>query len=70
MKVEDSNALFISYNKVNKDLMHDIITRYMNNYTGSLTITRSRKDRGNNWKYSRDFSEEGLNVFVNNKIII
>ena len=53
-----------SHREVNKDLMDMIITRYMNNYTGSLTITRSRKDRGNGWKYSRDFSEDGLNNFL------
>lgn len=53
-----------SHRSVNKELMSMIITRYMNNYTGSLTITRSRKDRGNGWKYSHDFSESGLDFFL------
>lgn len=53
-----------SNRKVDKELMSMIITRYMNNYTGSLTITRSKKDRGNGWEYQEDFSEEGLNIFL------
>ena len=61
--LEMEKELF-SEDKVNKELMRDIITRYMNNYTGSLTITRSRKDRGNEWNYKKDFSERGLDRFI------
>lgn len=61
--LEMERELFSS-NKVNKDLMHDIITRYMNNYTGSLTMTRSRKKRGNGWDYKTDFSIRGLDRFI------
>ncbi len=52
-----------SHRSVNSELVSSIITRYMNNYTGSLTITRSREERGNRWDYKHDFSEEGLNEF-------
>lgn len=61
--LEMEKELFES-DKVNKELMQEIITRYMNNYTGSLTITRSRKKRGNEWDYKKDFSERGLDRFI------
>lgn len=60
---EKENELFNS-KAVNKDLVIDIITRYMNNYSGSLTICRSRGDYGNNWNYKKDFSILGINRFL------
>lgn len=61
--LEMERELFSS-DEVNKDLMKDIITRYMNNYTGSLTMTRTRKSRGNGWEYKKDFSVRGLSRFI------
>lgn len=54
-----------SSNEVNYELMEEIITRYMNNYTGSLTMIRSRERSGNDWKYYEDFSVRGLIQFLN-----
>lgn len=53
-----------SSDKVNKELMLEILTRYMNNYSGSLTIARTRGLRGNNWNYKRDFSIVGMDRFI------
>ncbi|MBQ7105659.1 MAG: hypothetical protein IJN90_07375 [Bacilli bacterium] len=43
---------------VNSELMQDIVTRYMNNYTGSLVFVGSGK-------YDEDFSVEGMRTFFN-----
>ena len=54
-----------SSNEVNYELMEEIVTRYMNNYTGSMTIIRSRSRNGNGWEYDEDFSVRGLIQFLN-----
>lgn len=51
-----------SSSKVNFELMKKIITRYMNNYSGSLTLCRSKDS---NWNYKEDFSVNGLKEFMN-----
>jgi len=61
MEMEDK---LFSKRRVDCDLMKQIITRYMNNYSGSLTISRSRIEHGNFWNYENDFSEEGLRNFL------
>jgi len=61
--LEMEKELFSS-DKVNKELMKAIITRYMNNYTGSLTIVRSRNLIDNGWDYKEDFSMAGLESFL------
>ncbi|MBQ7105651.1 MAG: hypothetical protein IJN90_07335 [Bacilli bacterium] len=53
-----------SSDKVNKELMQEVLTRYMNNYSGSLTIVRTRGRRWNNWNYKRDFSILGMDKFL------
>jgi len=53
-----------SSNKVNKELMKEIITRYMNNYSGAIVISRSGNNRGSRWKYGEDFSVKGLQVLL------
>lgn len=47
-----------SNDTVNPDLVHDILTRYMNNYTGSLTFV------GKGLVYE-DFSVDAMRTFVN-----
>ena len=61
-KMEDE---LFSSNQVNYELMEEIITRYMNNYTGSMTMVRSRHRHGNGWEYDEDFSIRGLVQFLN-----
>ena len=61
--IEMEHELFSS-KEVNKDLMQAILTRYMNNYSGSITMCRSRDKRGNKWDYKRDFSITGLSKFI------
>lgn len=61
--LEKERELFSS-KQVNKELLIDIITRYMNNYSGSLTIYRSQKENGNKWQYKADFSISGLSNFL------
>ena len=61
--IEMEQELFSS-KEVNKDLMQAILTRYMNNYSGSITMCRSRDKRGNKWNYKRDFSITGLSKFI------
>ena len=61
--LQKEKELFKS-SKVDKELLNEIVTRYMNNYSGSLTIMRSRNRRGNEWHYPKDFSVRGLTRFL------
>lgn len=61
-KLEDE---LFSSNQVNYELMEKIITRYMNNYNGSMTMVRSGHRIGNGWLYDEDFSIRGLVQFLN-----
>jgi len=61
--LEMEEQLF-SNNKVDKDLMKAIITRYMNNYSGTLTICRNRHQYGCRSNYIVDFSVGGIKDFL------
>jgi len=60
--LELENELFSS-SEVKPELLKEIVTRYMNNYTGSLTMVGESADRI--WNYEEDFSVEGMKHFFN-----
>ena len=49
-----------SRDEVDSKLVEDIVTRYMNNYTGSLTISANYSC---GWKHTEDFSIDGVKQF-------
>jgi len=60
--LEKENELFSSTD-VKSELLKEIVTRYMNNYTGGLTMVGESASRG--WDYTEDFSFEGMRNFFN-----
>ncbi len=62
--IEAMEEELFSQTTVNKDLVMKIMTRYMNNYSGSLTMTRSSSEIGNHWNYYEDFSVLGIDRFL------
>jgi len=60
--LEKEKELFSSI-EPKPELLEEIMTRYMNNYTGSLTIVGESNEY--NWDYDEDFSVEGIKRFIN-----
>lgn len=54
-----------SRDEVDAKLVEDIVTRYMNNYTGSLTITANYSC---GWKHTEDFSIDGVKQFFSKAV--
>ncbi len=63
-EIEKQEEELFKKREVNEELLSSIITRYMNNYSGSLTMERSQSKEGNGWCYEADFSIDGLKNFL------
>lgn len=59
-QIKDMEEELFGSDVVDKQLVTDIVTRYMNNYTGSLTITANSSC---GWQYPEDFSIDGIRTF-------
>ena len=59
-KIKEMEEELFGSDEVDPKLVEDIVTRYMNNYTGSLTIAANYSC---GWKKTEDFSIDGIRQF-------